>query len=67
VLVVCGPPGSGKTPIATRAHERLTAGGREFRLLHSEDFSRRTYEQMYQRVMDPEDDCLLDGTFYQPE
>ncbi|NHN58940.1 AAA family ATPase [Halorussus rarus] len=65
-LVLCGPPGVGKTTVAERLRDRLVERGREFRLLHSDDFSRNTYPQMYERVTeaDHETDWILDGTFY---
>jgi adenylylsulfate kinase len=66
ILVVCGPAGAGKTTVATRLRERLAARGREFRLLHSDEFSRDTYGQMYDRVAGSDDDWLVDGTFYEP-
>lgn len=65
ILIVCGPPGAGKTTIATRLRDRLRAMGRDFELLHSDDFSRDTYENLFERVRaDPEADWILDGTFY---
>jgi hypothetical protein len=38
-------------------------------LLHSDDFSRNTYDQMYERVSgaDPDADRILDATFYRHE
>lgn len=68
-LVLCGPPGVGKTTVAERLQRRLRNAGHEFRLLHSDDFSRNTYQQMYERVTDadPETDWILDGTFYRRE
>ncbi|NEU57125.1 AAA family ATPase [Halorussus sp. MSC15.2] len=67
-LVLCGPPGVGKTTVAERLRDALGAAGREVRVLHSDDFSRNTYEQMYERVLaDPAADWLLDGTFYRRE
>jgi adenylylsulfate kinase len=66
ILIVCGPPGAGKTTIATGLGDRLGAAGRDFELLHSDDFSRDTYGQLHERVdADPEADWLLDGTFYE--
>lgn len=65
LVVVCGPPASGKTTLATRLHERLAARGHEFDISHSDDFSRHPYERMYERVRDAGGDWILDGTFYQ--
>lgn len=64
IVVICGPPGAGKTTVAERAHERLADRGIDLRLLHSDEFSRRTYERIYERVEGSDDDWLLDGTFY---
>ncbi len=52
----------------TRVAERLAAAGTPFEVLHSDDFSRRTYERLYDRVAEyPDGDWLLDGTFYRRE
>lgn len=68
ILLICGPPGVGKSTVATRLRERLAESGRQVRLLRSDDFSRRTYERMYDPVAaDPEADWILDGTFYRRE
>jgi adenylylsulfate kinase len=68
IVLVCGPPAVGKTTIATRARERLAAAGIPFRLLHSDDFSRRTYDRLYAAVAEaPEEDWIVDGTFYREE
>ena len=67
ILLVCGPPGAGKTTLATRVRDRLADRGREFRVLHSDDFSRDTYERMYRRVLGTDADWIVDGTFYRRE
>ncbi|WP_440009544.1 AAA family ATPase [Halomicrococcus sp. SG-WS-1] len=66
-VVLCGPPATGKTTLATELHERLRARGYEFERLSSDEFSRRTYGQMYERVADSDADWLVDGTFYRRE
>jgi adenylylsulfate kinase len=71
IVVLCGPPGAGKTTIATRLRERLAERGLSVELVHSEDFSSPTYERMYEHVRDADSDTtdawLLDGTFYRRE
>jgi tRNA uridine 5-carbamoylmethylation protein Kti12 len=67
IVILCGPPGVGKTTIALRLHERLEGRGLAFGLLHSDDFARRTYERMYERVASEGGDWLIDGTFYRRE
>ena len=65
IVLVCGPPAVGKTTIATRVRERLAGVGLPFRLLHSDDYSRRPYEHLYAAVAeDPDGDWIVDGTFY---
>ena len=67
-LLLCGPPGVGKTTVAERLLGRLREAGHDFRVLHSDDFSGNTYGRMYERVAaDPDADWLVDGTFYERE
>ncbi|WP_459807759.1 ATP-binding protein [Halopiger thermotolerans] len=70
ILVICGPPGAGKTTLTNRVRERLEA--REVPVavetLHSDDFSSRTYERLYERAREATADLtLVDGTFYRRE
>lgn len=67
IVLLCGPPGVGKTTLATRVVDRLRARGATIGLLHSDDFASRTYERMYERVEREGGDWLLDGTFYRRE
>lgn len=67
VVLVCGPAGAGKTTVATALRERLADRGHPFELLHSDDFSRDTYRQMFERVADTEAHWIVDGTFYRRE
>lgn len=66
IVVICGPPGAGKTTIATRVRRRLETRSVPVRLFHSDDFSSRTYDQLADRVAAaPETGItLVDGTFY---
>ncbi|UPW00036.1 AAA family ATPase [Halorussus gelatinilyticus] len=68
-LLLCGPPGVGKTTVAERLLDRLRRVGNDFRVLHSDDFSRDTYGKLYERVTaaGPETNWLVDGTFYRRE
>ena len=67
ILLVCGPPGAGKTTLAISLQNELADRGREFRTLRSDDFSRNAYDRMYRRVLGTDDDWILDGTFYRRE
>lgn len=68
IVLVCGPPAVGKTTIATRVRERLAGIGHPFRLLHSDDYSRGTYDRLYETVAEaPDADWVVDGTFYRME
>ncbi|WP_226040652.1 ATP-binding protein [Natrinema sp. DC36] len=69
IVVICGPPGAGKTTIATRVRRRLEERDRPVRLFHSDDFSSRTYEQLAERVAETPADgiTIVDGTFYRRE
>lgn len=67
IVILCGLPGSGKTTLATGLQRRLAARDHTVDLLHSDDFSRRTYEQLYERVANAGGDWILDGTFYRRE
>ncbi|MHC3437702.1 AAA family ATPase [Natrialbaceae archaeon A-gly3] len=66
IVVICGSPAAGKSTLTERVRKRLGAAGRTVHTVHSDDFSRRTYERMYERVATgPEDGIwLVDGTFY---
>lgn len=67
IVLLCGPPASGKTTLTARLRERLAERGHGFRLLHSDEFERNTYERMFTRVAGSDDDWILDGTFYERE
>lgn len=73
IVIVCGPPASGKTTLATRLQRRLADRGYAFDLLHSDDFDRDTYERLYRHVADAMAEqeghrhWILDGTFFKRE
>ncbi len=69
ILVVCGPPAAGKTTITDRVRQRLTEQDVAVVVHRSDDFSSRTYEQLYEAVADGPEDAihLVDGTFYRRE
>ena len=67
IVIVCGPPAAGKTTLTNRVHKRLATAGADFKVVRSDEFSRRTYEQMYEQVAESGTDWLLDGTFYEQE
>ncbi|MFC6767725.1 ATP-binding protein [Natrinema soli] len=69
IVVICGPPGAGKTTVATGVRRRLEERDRPVRLFHSDDFSSRTYERLAERVDEAPADAitLADGTFYRRE
>lgn len=56
ILIIYGLAGVEKTTIATKLRERLAERGHSFRILHSDQFSRNTYDQMYEWVENSDDD-----------
>jgi adenylylsulfate kinase len=64
IVVVFGPPGTGKTTVARRLQSYLSARGRAFRLLDSDEFGHDTYDRMYDRVADSGEHWIVAGTFY---
>lgn len=64
-LVVCGPPGSGKTTISLGLERELEADGYEFRVIHTDDLTTPKYQKVFGRLQTfPNANWLLDGTFY---
>ena len=64
IVVICGPPATGKTTVGTLLQRRLEKRGRPVRLLDSDQFSRNTYDRLYDRVADADGDWIVTGTFY---
>lgn len=69
ILAVCGPPGSGKTTIATQVYDELCRttsleGGSDLHIRHSDDYSRYPYDRMHTEVTETHAHYVLDGTFY---
>ncbi|ELY71009.1 AAA family ATPase [Natrinema versiforme] len=66
IVVICGPPGAGKSTITARVRDRLETRAVPVRSFHSDSFSSRTYDRLAERVRDaPETGVtLVDGTFY---
>lgn len=66
MIVICGPPGAGKTTIATHVRDRLAGQDIPVQLFHSDDFSSRTYEQLAEQASSAPATgvTLVDGTFY---
>ena len=66
ILILCGPPASGKSTIAMRLAERI----KDFKLISSDEFKRRTYKHMFaetERWAGRVKHLILNGTFYKKE
>lgn len=64
IIVVCGPPGAGKTTVANLLTGRLQERGVAIQMLDSDQFGRDTYDRMYERVADSDEHWIVAGTFY---
>ena len=64
IVILCGPPGVGKSTIAPLLRDRLRERGHSFRVLDSDQFSSNTYGQMFDHVDGSEGNWILAGTFY---
>ncbi|MFC7131592.1 MULTISPECIES: hypothetical protein [Salinibaculum] len=64
ILLVCGPPGAGKTTVTTLLQKRFRERGVSAGLLDSDAFSRNPYDRMFDRVADSDRDWIVAGTFY---
>lgn len=65
IVILCGPPGVGKTTVARLLRERLRERGIPVDVLDSDEFSTDTYERMFDRVDGSEGNWILAGTFYE--
>ena len=66
IVILCGPPASGKSTIAMRLAERL----KDFKLISSDEFKRKTYKHMFvetERWAGRVKYLILNGTFYKKE
>jgi len=66
ILILCGPPASGKTEIARRLAERLEGS----RLVSTAEFRRKIYKRMFaetERWAGRVKYLILDGTFHREE
>ena len=64
IVLICGPAGVGKTTVATLLQTRLQARGYQFRMLDSDEFSRNTYDRLYDRIEGADENWIVAGTFY---
>ncbi|WP_020222679.1 AAA family ATPase, partial [Halarchaeum acidiphilum] len=62
-LLLCGPPGAGKSTLATRLQWRLARRSVGCAVYRSDDYARRTYERLHERARAPRD-CIVDATFH---
>ncbi|MFC7046154.1 AAA family ATPase [Halobacteriaceae archaeon GCM10025711] len=67
IVLVCGPPGVGKTTVTTMLQQRLADETIPVRVLHSDDYGRHPYDRMFEAVQGSDAHWLLDGTFYKRE
>ena len=67
IIILCGPVGVGKTTVAEKLRPELEKKCFDFRIMHSDDFSTHTYDQMFDKVKDSDKNWILDGTFYRED
>ena len=64
IVIVCGPPATGKTTVSSLLRDRLEERGKPVRRLDSDEFERNTYDRLYERVASADEDWIVAGTFY---
>ena len=67
IVILCGPVGVGKTTVSEKLMTRLDEEGLDFKMIHSDDFSTHTYDQMFDEVKESDKNWILDGTFYRKD
>ncbi|MFW5928378.1 MAG: AAA family ATPase [Thermoplasmatota archaeon] len=67
IVILCGPVGVGKTTVSEILKSILDENGLDFNVLHSDDFSTHTYDQMFEEVKESDENWILDGTFYRED
>lgn len=64
IILICGPPGVGKTAVATLLQEHLRRRDISFEMLDSDQFNSDPYRQLFERVSDSDGNWIIAGTFY---
>lgn len=67
IVILCGPVGVGKTTVSEILKTRLYEKGLDFKVMHSDEFSSHTYDQMFDKVKESDENWILDGTFYRED
>ncbi|MFW6376131.1 MAG: AAA family ATPase [Thermoplasmatota archaeon] len=67
IVILCGPVGVGKTTVSNKLKIRLNEEGLGLKVMHSDDFSTHTYDQMFDKVKGSNENWILDGTFYRED
>ncbi|MFP4051103.1 MAG: AAA family ATPase [Thermoplasmata archaeon] len=67
IVIFCGPVDVGKTTVSGKLKTRLNEKDLGFKVMHSDDFSTHTYDQMFEEVKESDENWILDGTFYRED
>jgi len=67
IVILCGPAGVGKTTISEILKSISDEKGLDFNVMHSDNFSTHTYDQMFDEVKCSNENWILDGTFYRKD